>query len=55
VILHPPLVSPRPRAFAALSVRDYRIYWWTGLISNIGTAMQGAEDRRHVLTHRAET
>ncbi|WP_245883395.1 hypothetical protein [Streptomyces hyaluromycini] len=27
--------------FAALRVRDYRIYWSTGLVSNIGSAMQG--------------
>jgi hypothetical protein len=27
--------------FAALRVRDYRIYWSTGVISNVGTAMQG--------------
>lgn len=29
------------RLFAALAVRDYRIYWVTALGSNIGTAMQG--------------
>ncbi|MFJ2647433.1 MFS transporter [Streptomyces sp. NPDC087420] len=27
--------------FAALRVRDYRVYWSTGLVSNTGTAMQG--------------
>ncbi|MDX6353463.1 MAG: hypothetical protein QOF98_366, partial [Streptomyces sp.] len=35
-------VSPdRSRAFAALSVPGYRRYWTTGVLSNIGTAMQG--------------
>lgn len=27
--------------FAALRVRGYRVYWTTGLVSNVGTAMQG--------------
>ncbi|WNI18853.1 MFS transporter [Actinacidiphila sp. ITFR-21] len=27
--------------FAALRVRDYRVYWSTGLVSNTGSAMQG--------------
>jgi MFS family permease len=31
----------RGRAFAALAVPGYRRYWSTGVISNIGTAMQG--------------
>jgi MFS family permease len=33
--------TARPGVFAALRVRDYRVYWSTGLVSNIGTAMQG--------------
>ena len=33
--------KPASGAFAALRVRDYRTYWTTGLVSNIGTAMQG--------------
>ncbi|MGW1099736.1 MFS transporter [Streptomyces sp. NPDC002455] len=36
-----PKSTARPGVFAALRVRDYRIYWSTGLISNTGTAMQG--------------
>ncbi|MFD8812910.1 MFS transporter [Streptomyces sp. NPDC059627] len=37
-------------AFAALRVRDYRIYWSTGLVSNIGSAMQGVALDWFVLT-----
>ncbi|MFJ3799184.1 MFS transporter [Streptomyces sp. NPDC090088] len=37
-------------AFAALRVRDYRIYWSTGLVSNIGSAMQGVALDWYVLT-----
>jgi MFS family permease len=33
--------SERSGTFAALRVRDYRIYWSTGVISNVGTFMQG--------------
>lgn len=34
--------SAAPRGvFAALSVRGYRVYWTTGLVSNTGSAMQG--------------
>ena len=33
--------QPGTAGFAALRVRDYRTYWTTGLVSNIGTAMQG--------------
>lgn len=36
--------------FAALKVRDYRIYWSTGLVSNVGTAMQGVALDWYVLT-----
>ncbi|MFD6275283.1 MFS transporter [Streptomyces sp. NPDC060209] len=36
-----PRSTARTGVFAALRVRDYRVYWSTGLISNIGTAMQG--------------
>ncbi|MFF7333318.1 MFS transporter [Streptomyces sp. NPDC008150] len=36
--------------FAALRVRDYRIYWSTGLVSNIGSAMQGVALDWFVLT-----
>lgn len=36
--------------FAALRVRDYRIYWSTGLASNVGTAMQGVALDWFVLT-----
>ncbi|MCX5401793.1 MFS transporter [Streptomyces sp. NBC_00102] len=32
--------TARTRVFAALRVRDYRTYWSTGLVSNIGSAMQ---------------
>jgi MFS family permease len=35
------MVRSRSRMFAALSVPGYRRFWSTGLISNIGTAMQG--------------
>lgn len=33
--------TARTGVFTALRVRDYRIYWSTGLVSNIGSAMQG--------------
>ncbi|WEH38209.1 MFS transporter [Streptomyces sp. AM 2-1-1] len=33
--------ATRNGVFAALRVRDYRIYWSTGLVSNTGSAMQG--------------
>ncbi|WP_160310879.1 MFS transporter [Streptomyces sp. 150FB] len=33
--------TARPGVFAALRVRDYRVYWSTGLVSNVGTSMQG--------------
>ena len=33
--------AERSGTFAALRVRDYRIYWSTGVISNVGTFMQG--------------
>ncbi|RMB81406.1 MFS transporter [Streptomyces shenzhenensis] len=36
--------------FAALRDRDYRIYWSTGLVSNIGSAMQGVALDWFVLT-----
>lgn len=36
--------------FTALRVRDYRIYWSTGLVSNTGTAMQGVALDWFVLT-----
>jgi MFS family permease len=36
--------------FAALRVRDYRVYWSTGLVSNTGTAMQGVALDWFVLT-----
>ncbi|MCG7203407.1 MFS transporter [Streptomyces arenae] len=36
--------------FAALRVRDYRIYWSTGLVSNTGSAMQGVALDWFVLT-----
>ncbi|ACU71667.1 major facilitator superfamily MFS_1 [Catenulispora acidiphila DSM 44928] len=47
------LPAPLPsshKAFAALAVRDYRIYLSSGLISNIGTAMQGVALDWFVLT-----
>lgn len=37
-------------AFAALAVPDYRRYWSTGVISNVGTAMQGVTLDWFVLT-----
>ncbi|WP_052743102.1 MFS transporter [Streptomyces mangrovisoli] len=37
-------------AFAALAVRDYRVYWGTGLVSNVGSAMQGVALDWFVLT-----
>ncbi|MGW6796764.1 MFS transporter [Streptomyces chartreusis] len=37
-------------AFAAFRVRDYRIYWSTGLVSNVGSAMQGVALDWYVLT-----
>ncbi|MGW2278448.1 MFS transporter [Streptomyces sp. NPDC001770] len=36
-----PKNTARTGVFTALRVRDYRVYWSTGLISNIGSAMQG--------------
>lgn len=36
-----PRNTARTGVFTALRVRDYRIYWSTGLVSNIGSAMQG--------------
>lgn len=33
--------TARTGVFTALRVRDYRTYWSTGLVSNIGSAMQG--------------
>ncbi|MFD9503347.1 hypothetical protein [Streptomyces sp. NPDC060035] len=36
-----PKSPARPGVFAALRVRDYRVYWSTGLVSNVGTAKQG--------------
>ncbi|MGW1620683.1 hypothetical protein [Streptomyces sp. NPDC002172] len=36
--------------FAALRVRDHRIYWSTGLVSSIGSAMQGVALDWFVLT-----
>jgi MFS family permease len=41
---------PSSRIFAALRVRDYRIYWSTGMVSNIGTAMQRTALDWYVLT-----
>ncbi|WP_194915814.1 hypothetical protein [Catenulispora rubra] len=35
---------PARKAFAALAVRDYRIYLSTGLVSNIGAALFGAAE-----------
>ncbi|MEY9855972.1 MFS family permease [Catenulispora sp. GAS73] len=46
-----PSSPPTRKAFAALAVRDYRIYLSTGLVSNIGTAMQGVALDWFVLTH----
>ncbi|QMU71566.1 MFS transporter [Streptacidiphilus sp. P02-A3a] len=45
-----PAAPTRTRTFAALSVRDYRVYWTTGLLSNVGTAMQGVTLDWFVLT-----
>lgn len=46
-----PVNSTAPSGvFAALRVRDYRIYWSTGLVSNIGSAMQGVALDWFVLT-----
>ncbi|MHA6757650.1 MFS transporter [Streptacidiphilus sp. PAMC 29251] len=43
--------SAVPRGtFSALRVRDYRVYWSTGLVSNIGSAMQGVALDWFVLT-----
>ncbi|WP_327591744.1 MFS transporter [Streptomyces chartreusis] len=36
--------------FAALRVRDYRMYWSTGLVSNVGTVMQGVALDWYVLS-----
>ncbi|MFG2589383.1 hypothetical protein [Streptomyces sp. NPDC048438] len=44
--------TARPGVFAALRVRDYRIYWSTGLVSNTGTTMQRAALDRFVLNLR---
>jgi MFS family permease len=44
------LINTERRTFAALAVRDYRVYWATGLLSNIGTAMQGVALDWYVLT-----
>lgn len=46
----PPQPARTTGAFAALRVRDYRIYWTTGLVSNTGTAMQGVALDWFVLT-----
>ncbi|MDH6695624.1 MFS transporter [Streptomyces sp. MAA16] len=42
--------TARPGVFSALRVRDYRVYWSTGLVSNTGTAMQGVALDWFVLT-----
>lgn len=36
-----PKNTARTGVFTALRIRDYRVYWSTGLVSNIGSAMQG--------------
>ncbi|MBR7833410.1 MFS transporter [Actinospica durhamensis] len=44
-------MSSRPTgAFPALRVRDYRLYWSAGVLSNIGTAMQGTALDWYVLS-----
>jgi MFS family permease len=45
-------VSTRSAAgpFPALRVRDYRVYWGAGVLSNIGTSMQGTALDWYVLT-----
>ena len=37
-------------AFPALRVRDYRLYWSAGVLSNVGTSMQGTALDWYVLT-----
>ena len=45
-------MSARPvtGSFPALRVRDYRVYWSAGVLSNIGTSMQGTALDWYVLT-----
>ena len=41
---------PTTGSFPALRVRDYRVYWGAGVLSNVGTSMQGTALDWFVLT-----
>jgi MFS family permease len=42
--------APPTGSFPALRVRDYRVYWSAGVLSNVGTSMQGTALDWFVLT-----
>ena len=45
-----PAAEPATGSFPALRVRDYRVYWSAGVLSNVGTSMQGTALDWYVLS-----